>query len=225
MIYSKTYSINCPLTLTTLSPVHGLPSLAQCISMSGSAFVCSLQCTALPQCKVVYSHGCNSDGSCACSYCNALTDVAFEDNHVQFFLHTTEIGTNTNEVSFPNGLVAGQPLLMKIYIAGTKIILNFISTVGHSAFHTEIRFYESSVVSNSYIGYTWGPENRYTPNFNFYQGQELSVLCVVTSAGYKLYFDNVLFKDFGHRWPINDISKIRISNTGSGVAKFLSFSA
>ncbi|GFR75207.1 galectin [Elysia marginata] len=85
---------------------------------------------------------------------------------------------------------------------------------------TAIRFNERSVVSNSFIGY-WGGENRYTPHFNFQQGQELNVFCVVNSQRYELYLDRVMFKQFPHRLPIDKISEFSL---GGATSKIISFS-
>ena len=214
----------CPLTPTTLSVHQGFSTLEECSFLPGAAFVCGMQCSTLPWCKAVRVTSCSANGICTCSFCNRLTKVDFGITNLQFFLQTKEIGKNTNHVNFPGDkLIAGQPLLIKLYIVGTRVKLTFLSTVGHNAFDTEIRFDEGSVVSNSYIGYSWGHEDRYTPHFSFTQGQELSVFCVVTTAAYEMYFDKVLFKIFPHRIPLNLISDFIVTNSGAGVAKIISF--
>ncbi|KAK3702625.1 hypothetical protein RRG08_042614 [Elysia crispata] len=228
LIFPKTHhcasSGYCPLTPTTLSVHQGFSTLEECSFLPGAAFVCGMQCSALPWCKAVRVTSCSANGICTCSFCNRLTKVDFRITNLQFFLHTKEIGKNTNRVTFPGQrLIAGQPLQIKLYIVGTRVKLTFYSTVGHKAFDTEIRFDEGSVVSNSYIGYRWGNEDRYTPHFRFTQGQELSVFCVVTTAAYEMYFDKVLFKIFPHRIGLSLISDFIVSNSGAGVAKIISF--
>ncbi|GFS25839.1 galectin [Elysia marginata] len=228
LICAKTYHCAssvpnyCPLTPTILSSHFGSPVLEECTTVDGgSAFLCSIQCSASASCKAVVTPSCNLSGHCTtCLHCNKLTKVDFGMSNVQFFLHTREIGKNTDGVRFPNSqLIAGQPLLAEIFLAGTRAIFTFVSTVGHSVFLIEIRFDEGSVVANSYIGYRWGAEDRYTPHFNFHQGQTISMFCVVTSTAYELYFDRVLFKYFPHRFSISVVSDF-VVNSESNIVSF-----
>ena len=215
----------CSLAPVALSSHWGSPTLDSCTIVTGEASLCGMLCSALRQCKAGYLRSCDANGQCTCAYCDKLTGVDFGINSVQFFLHTQEdsvIFVNVHHVKFPGQLVAGQPLIMKILLNSTMVTMSFYSTVGQNVFHTEIRFHEGSVVSNSYIGYRWGAEDRYTPHFNFRLGQELSVFCVVTSAGYQLYFDRVLFKNFSHRFPLSTVSDF-VATDSEGSSKIISF--
>ena len=214
----------CPVVTKSFSQHPGSPTGDKCTFMDGRATDCSIRCATLPLCKLVYTAHCILDTSrCTCAHCEKLIDVANSDGSQAFYLHTQEIAANTRIVPLSGGLVVGEPLLMKIALDGIRVTLNFYDSQFNNAFMTDIRFDEGSVVSNTYINNRWGSqENRYTPHFNFQRGGELSVLCVVTTTAYKLYFDGVLFKQFHHAIDPHFVIEFRLTSSYDQ-AKVLSF--
>ena len=213
-------SVNsCSLQPFALSGKAGEAGGDKCTTNVGGAALCNVQCVSYPQCKLAYVTSCSADGQCSCSSCEKLTAVNFSTPGKQFYLHNKQIAENTNSVDFPGGLVPGQPLIFIITLNDLFVSLNFMMANGHVAFMTEIRFNERSVVSNSFFGY-WGAENRYTPHFNFYQGQELAVFCLVTDAQYELYLNGVMFKQFPHRVAVKEVTRFLLGRQNSRILTF-----
>ena len=212
-------STGCSLNKIKFTSHKASPTGAACSTTTGEAAACSTLCSASSLCKLVYVTTCDAKGQCTCAFCNQLTEVDFSQADAEFFLNTQLIGVNTRQVHLAGGLVIGQPLLIMITLEDTMVSLNFMMAKGHVAFMTEIRFNERSVVSNSFLGY-WGAEDRNTPHFNFQFGQRRWVFCVVRSDRYELYIDRVLFKQFPHRVPPNQVVEVTIGREKSLIETF-----
>ncbi|RUS82936.1 hypothetical protein EGW08_009320 [Elysia chlorotica] len=214
----KKFDHRVPPDQVRFTSYSAAPSGGGCQSMAGGRAACGVLCNIRPLCKLVFDT-CNTSGQCTCTFCDQLTGIAFSQTGTQTYLDIQLLAQNTQSISLPAGLIIGHPLIMTISLQDVTLNLLFKLSNGYIGFLTAIRFNERTVVSNSFLG-QWGPEDRYTPHFNFQIGQVISVFCVVAPAHYELYIDRILFKRFPHRVDPTLITQIVLDVQFSRIVTF-----
>ncbi|XP_030041862.1 galectin-9 isoform X2 [Microcaecilia unicolor] len=90
------------------------------------------------------------------------------------------------------------------------INLNF---TGGTAFHLNPRFDENAVVRNSYINYTWGPEERNLPSSKlpFSHGQNFVLWIVCETQCFKVMVNGQHMFNYNHRVPnLQQIDRLEV---------------
>ena len=205
----------CPTvpTLTTVSPYVGDARGDECSTISAKAIDCKLQCAFRPHCKLVtleFLKG--QDGASTCKLCERVEGVDFSDQLNTFYLNNQEIGANVRTVELPGGLVAGQPLMMKFLLQTYYIKLSFSNADHDQRIITRIETHTSKVetMSNTSAGVT---VEHTTTDATLAIFKDISVLYIVNSTHYSLYFDQVLFHTFPQRSPLHELLFFKISGS------------
>ena len=213
---------SCQLITVPMSHHTGFPTGSGCVTVSGDRIRCGINCHMRPLCRLMYLENCDGDGQCTCLLCDNISGVDFNIASFYFYLRAQAMVENTRVVDIPDGLVAGQPLEMKIKLAGPWTSIRFWSNIGDQAFMFKFRFDYRHIVSNSKINGAWGASYKPAMPFSFLEGQEIAVLYLVTTSGYKLYVDGVLYINFPLRVPLANIRSYEAYST-DGKARILLF--
>ncbi|XP_008072575.1 galectin-4 [Carlito syrichta] len=102
----------------------------------------------------------------------------------------------------PGGLTARKTIIIKGYVppTGKSFAINFkVGSSGDIALHINPRMGEGAVVRNSFLGGSWGSEERKLPSNPFGPGQffDLSIRCGLDR--FKVYANGQHLFDFSHR--------------------------
>ena len=204
----------CSATLTTASPQAGEPIGNDCNLAQNSITTCVIKCNALPSCKISYEIGCDGSGQCFCRYCNELLGISVSGNSV-FYLHNKEREIDVSgTVNLPEGLIVGQPLVLKAVLISPLTSFYFLTSSGHQVFTTIFGF------SNMKVHSAWQEGSRifYEPesDFDFADGQVAKMMYIVTQGGYQLYLDDFPLFTFSHKRPATEISRFIYSSRQAG---------
>ena len=192
-----------------------------CKTIKGDAIDCDFQCASRPNCKILKSYCDGSVGTCVCEYCEQVAADAYSLESERFYVQNKDIAAGVLKVAFPGGLVKGHPLMLKVTLVGSWTNLLLRSGDGNPRILTRFLFETNLVRSDLNLAGAFRQEDVNTPHFSFTDGQEISIMYIVTSSQYLLYIDEVLYHTIPQLVPASEITSIEISSR-TQVAKILS---
>ncbi|XP_040298793.1 galectin-4 [Bufo bufo] len=86
-------------------------------------------------------------------------------------------------------------------MGGQNFHINFVTVNGDIALHFNVRLNERTVVRNSKLGGSWGPEERNMANNPFVPGQYFDISIRTGNGRYKIYVNGQSFCQYAHRFP------------------------
>ncbi|GFS24412.1 hypothetical protein ElyMa_001663300 [Elysia marginata] len=202
---SETQAETCSPVPMHFSYHTGMAPVSVCSSGHGNAMTASLRCAARPECKIVRLLNCVND-NCTYYICDRLGRVDFSNTGLWFYLKLELIDSYTRSVYLKGGLVAGQPLLITFRVIYPYTHFNFKASNGDVALRVHFYFNWYRTSFDSIINGTPTTKADSTARFTFKHLQVISIFCVVTSARYILYFDEVLFLEYDHLIPVEDVT-------------------
>ena len=202
----------CSMMLVTLSPHKGTPTGQRCDVSSSTDMACYIQCSAVSSCRLAFVSSCQPDGLCTCNNCNGITHIQ-HNTETQFYLPTKEIlGAETDSINLPGGIVDGQPLLATVRFSSPWTALSF-ETDSKVAFRVKFdlknQFFIKQHQEVNDQGLTSG-EPQTSPDFDFTDGQEVSVTYIVNSTKIRLHIYDAKVASMQHKYPLEDFTHFKV---------------
>ncbi|XP_056395857.1 galectin-4-like isoform X2 [Hyla sarda] len=104
--------------------------------------------------------------------------------------------------SIPGGVTPKKTFVIRGFLpmGSQQFHINFKTVTGEIAFHFNVRLYEFTVVRNSFLGGSWGPEERQMVDNPFMAGQSFDISIRCGNGRYKVFVNGQPFCEYFHRF-------------------------
>ncbi|XP_069799388.1 galectin-4 [Dendropsophus ebraccatus] len=106
--------------------------------------------------------------------------------------------------NIPGGVSPKRTFIIRGFMpmGSQRFHINFKTGTGEIAFHFNVRLNEFTVVRNSYLGGSWGPEERQMADNPFMAGQYFDISIRCGNGRYKVFVNGQPFCEYFHRFQM-----------------------